>query len=318
MIRSPRVTRRRSIKVRSSAAPQTPSSSQARTSLSFCAGVSCGAPNKGQRSSTPLSSTSWRPPRVPRIDHRAHGHGLRDPAPRFPGRRAPFPPRGDGSGATDTSPPKSAWPWSCSPVMKASLRDCTPDDRGAAQHQAEEENAKARQPAAQFAPREFSAEAARLQIIASGIRPCRPPCAACAGSAAPGFLHGSPGKECAPRSAVEGEDQVGDACAGGAIEIAGGLVGEQDLRPRRQRARQRHALLFAARQSGPDNDRCAGSGRRCAVPASARSKASGTPVSSSGTATFSSAVMVGSDGSSGTRCRCAQPEACGGIFAHAG
>ena len=47
---------------------------------------------------------------------------------------------------------------------------------------------------------------------------------------------------------VQGEEQIGDARAGGAVEIAGGLVGEQDLRPRRQGAGQRHALLLAARQ----------------------------------------------------------------------
>ncbi len=44
---------------------------------------------------------------------------------------------------------------------------------------------------------------------------------------------------------IERENQIGDARAGRAVQIAGGLVSEQDLRPRRQCARQRHALLLA-------------------------------------------------------------------------
>ena len=47
---------------------------------------------------------------------------------------------------------------------------------------------------------------------------------------------------------VEREQKVGDGAAIVAVQIAGGLVGEQDLRARRKRPGQRHALLFAARQ----------------------------------------------------------------------
>ena len=44
-----------------------------------------------------------------------------------------------------------------------------------------------------------------------------------------------------------GEHEVDDRFAGGLVEIAGGLVGDQDRRRRRQRSRQRHPLLLAAR-----------------------------------------------------------------------
>ena len=82
-------------------------------------------------------------------------------------------------------------------------------------------------------------------------------------------------------------------CAGGAVEIAGGLVGEQD---RRAAAPWRGpAPRAAARRPtiGPDNDRSRWIRPTRFNSASARSKASVAPISSSGTATFSSAVMVG-------------------------
>jgi hypothetical protein len=44
------------------------------------------------------------------------------------------------------------------------------------------------------------------------------------------------------------KQQIDDVRTGFAVEIAGGLVGEKDLRPRAQRARYRHALLLTARQ----------------------------------------------------------------------
>ena len=43
-----------------------------------------------------------------------------------------------------------------------------------------------------------------------------------------------------------GEQQIDDLLAGGLVEIAGRLVGEQDRRIGRERARQRDALLLAA------------------------------------------------------------------------
>ena len=44
------------------------------------------------------------------------------------------------------------------------------------------------------------------------------------------------------------EQQVDDLLAGRAVQVAGRLVGEQDRRIVGQRARDRHALLLAARQ----------------------------------------------------------------------
>ncbi len=45
-----------------------------------------------------------------------------------------------------------------------------------------------------------------------------------------------------------GEKQVGHLPPGRLVEIAGRLVGDQDARRWRQRPRDRHALLLAARQ----------------------------------------------------------------------
>jgi hypothetical protein len=50
------------------------------------------------------------------------------------------------------------------------------------------------------------------------------------------------------RLRVEIEQQRDDAFAGVRVEVAGGLVGEQHGRPRDERARDRHALLLAARE----------------------------------------------------------------------
>src|SRR5687767_463575 len=54
--------------------------------------------------------------------------------------------------------------------------------------------------------------------------------------------------EGAAQGAVEAEDQLDDLLAGGGVEIAGGLVGEEHRWPARHRARDGHALLLAARQ----------------------------------------------------------------------
>ena len=51
-----------------------------------------------------------------------------------------------------------------------------------------------------------------------------------------------------PRSLVAGEQQIDDLGAGRLVEIAGRLVGDEDRRLGRQRARERHALLLAAGQ----------------------------------------------------------------------
>ena len=50
----------------------------------------------------------------------------------------------------------------------------------------------------------------------------------------------------AAERAVEPHDQLDDLLAGGGVEIAGGLVGEEERRPARHRARHRHPLLLAA------------------------------------------------------------------------
>ena len=44
------------------------------------------------------------------------------------------------------------------------------------------------------------------------------------------------------------EEQVDDRAAGGAVEVAGGLIGKDDRRARRGGAGKRHALLFPARK----------------------------------------------------------------------
>ena len=47
---------------------------------------------------------------------------------------------------------------------------------------------------------------------------------------------------------VQAEQQFDDRLPGAGVEIAGGLVREQQRRPGHERARQRDALLFAAGQ----------------------------------------------------------------------
>lgn len=47
---------------------------------------------------------------------------------------------------------------------------------------------------------------------------------------------------------AQAKEQVHDCFAGGAVEIAGRLIGQKDRRPRHGGAGQRHALLFAARK----------------------------------------------------------------------
>ena len=53
-------------------------------------------------------------------------------------------------------------------------------------------------------------------------------------------------KQCRLRAGVQCEEKLGDFLAGMGIEIAGGFIGEQNARPRGNRAGQRHTLLLAA------------------------------------------------------------------------
>src|SRR5882724_3410360 len=54
--------------------------------------------------------------------------------------------------------------------------------------------------------------------------------------------------EGAAQRAVETQDQLDDLLAGGGVEIAGGLVGQEHGRPARHRARDGYALLLAPRE----------------------------------------------------------------------
>ena len=88
-----------------------------------------------------------------------------------------------------------------------------------------------------------------------------------------------------------GEQEIDDLLAGGLVEIAGRFVRHQDSRIGRQRAGQRDALLLAAGQlRGIMMQPIAEADGRSS---SRARRGIGMPASSSGTATFSSAVMVG-------------------------
>jgi len=92
--------------------------------------------------------------------------------------------------------------------------------------------------------------------------------------------------------AVQRLEQLEDSVTGGVVEIAGRLVGKQDLWGVCECARNRDPLLLATGQLG---------GKWCPLPLSptrsissrARSSAPGEPRSSRGTCTFSCAVRVG-------------------------
>ena len=79
-------------------------------------------------------------------------------------------------------------------------------------------------------------------------------------------------------------------------QLARGLVGEQEPRPIRQRARDRDALRLAAGQLRRADDRRGARVRRSrAAPASARRRSlRDTPASACGTSTFSQRVSIGS------------------------
>ena len=93
---------------------------------------------------------------------------------------------------------------------------------------------------------------------------------------------------------VELVDQRHDGVAGGAVEVAGRLVGEHDRRPADQRARDRDALALTARELRSDARRPGRRARRDASASSARARLSParTPAYSRPSATFSSTRRV--------------------------
>ena len=95
----------------------------------------------------------------------------------------------------------------------------------------------------------------------------------------------------APRRQIE--DHVDDGAPRRLVEIAGRLVRDQERGAGRERAGQRHALLLAARELRGIVREAVGETDLLRARACARAFASLTPASSSGAATFSSAVMVG-------------------------
>ena len=93
--------------------------------------------------------------------------------------------------------------------------------------------------------------------------------------------------------AVERLEQLDDPAARRCIEVAGGLVGEEDLRANwRTRARSRRAAA-RRRTAASGSDASARPSPTRARSSRARSAALRSPRSSSGTCTFSSAVSVG-------------------------
>ena len=95
--------------------------------------------------------------------------------------------------------------------------------------------------------------------------------------------------------AIQPEHQVGDLDAGRVVEIAGRLVGHQQLAARRRtRARSRRAA--ARRRRAASDSACVRRrrARRASSHSRARAAASRAPASSSGSITFSSAVSAGS------------------------
>ena len=90
------------------------------------------------------------------------------------------------------------------------------------------------------------------------------------------------------------EQQIDDPGAGGAVEIAGRLVGEEQGRARRGGAGDRHALLLAARQLRRIMRQAVAQPDRLELGRGALRGHRSRPANSSGTATFSIAVIVGS------------------------
>ena len=295
VISSPRLTCSRSSSVCSATAPQMPSSSQEHVCRSS-AGESDDAPNNGQASSTAFSSTSWRSASCRLAGHRPWraSDGLRDAALRVQESMFVVAGARDAPDCTDDIAAQQRPALFGRPVRKASRQRLHAGDGRHAQHQAEEENAKAGKAAAHLAPREAQGERRvrlmRRRLVGHDPAVLQPHDALAA-----------------PRQAFLMRDQKQRRAA---LGIAARTADRRSLRRSRRRdcrsARRRTGLRSAARWRGPapraaarrpttarDNDRRARSSPTARNSRSARSKASGTPISSSGTATFSSAVMVG-------------------------
>ena len=90
-------------------------------------------------------------------------------------------------------------------------------------------------------------------------------------------------------------EQVEDLGSGRVVEVAGGLIGQEDRRLRRQRARQRDALLLAGRKAGRAGDRPCRSGRPwpAARRSASRCRAAVSPAIRKGRATFSATLSSG-------------------------
>ena len=102
---------------------------------------------------------------------------------------------------------------------------------------------------------------------------------------------------------VAGEQQLDDLAAGRLVEIAGRLVGDEDRRMRRQRARERDALLLAAGQLGRIViDPLAQADRRRAPARRARRRPR-RPRARAAPRRFPAPSWWGSGGTTGTRCR---------------
>src|SRR6185312_9414694 len=144
---------------------------------------------------------------------------------------------------TATSPPRKTWPWSRKPVRNASLTDSTAAMEAVPSAM---QRKKMRKPASP--PR--NSRRAKVQANASlcigddppALQPHHPL------TAFGQTVFMSDQEQGRAAFGIQAEHQLADRRAIDAVEIAGGLVGEQDLRPRRQRPGQGHALLFAAGQ----------------------------------------------------------------------
>ena len=159
---------------------------------------------------------------------------------------------GDAPDAPRHRRPGSVWPGLAQAGEERVAERFHAGNGGGAQQQAEEEDAKARKPPRSSRRANCQAEALftrdhhTLDISSATMRPLS--------SRTTRWQRRARLSSCvtrnsvAPRSAFSANKQIGDGLAVGAVEIAGGFVGEQDLRPGRHGARQRHALLLAAGQ----------------------------------------------------------------------
>ena len=196
-------------------------------------------------------------------------------------------------------------PSRASPSARLAAIEPTPAIAMHAERDAGDEDVEAAQAAAQFAQREAQGQPTAIRLRASRCDGVQTLTVQLAPSMRPERSRTTRSQRAAERGVmgdqnqrgaalgVAGEQQIDDLPAGGLVEIAGRLVGDQDRRAGRQRAGERHALLLAARQLGRI---MAAAARQARPPQARRARAraaSATPASSSGTATFSSAVMVG-------------------------